>query len=231
MIPGIISFLICFFPQFIFTENPERKIFITAIRHGQAEHNTYDGIYAHIGAAIRDPYLTELGKKQAEKIESEVKILSSRFTEKTGLALKTHLLASSPLKRTLQTTLIGFEKSDNPELLKNLYINSDLQEIGEVPCDTGNEKDVLEKEFPNVKFAHLADNWFNAERKRELLSQRKDNLKKWMLEVGFDHITIVAHHGFLKSFFGDKGYSNCEVRGYIYSEGTFTPLNQPKDEL
>jgi len=88
----------------------------------------------------------------------------------------------------------------------------------------------LEAEFPQVKFSHLADDWFSTENKKELQKQRLLNLKQWMLEVGFDHITIVAHHGFLRSFFGD-GFFNCEVRGYIYSEGKFTPLVEEKDEL
>jgi len=231
MVPTFVGFIFCLFRNFVYSETAERKIFITAIRHGQAEHNTYDGIHAHIGAQIRDPYLTELGRQQAEKVESQVHALAKLYSKTTGLPLTTHLLASSPLKRTLQTTLIGFAKSSNPELLQNLFVNSDLQEIGIVPCDTGNEKSLLEKEFPGIKFSHLADDWFGIEKKKELEAQRIDNLKKWMLEVGYDHITIVAHHGFLRRLFGDS-YYNCEVRGYILSEGKFTPLiRNMKDDL
>jgi broad specificity phosphatase PhoE len=61
--------------------------------------------------------------------------------------LQPEVILSSPLTRTLQTTLLGFGKllrrPDSPQLI----VTPDLQECGPHPCDTGSDQSNLVKRF------------------------------------------------------------------------------------
>ena len=69
------------------------------------------------------------------------------------------LLVSSPLKRTIQTTLLGFKKQIESGVKVELL--AELQETAGVPCDTGSSRDDLEKEelFKGLDFSSLPDDW------------------------------------------------------------------------
>lgn len=70
------------------------------------------------------------------------------------------MLVSSPLRRALQTTLIGFR----PEVQRGLKVVAlpDVQETSDLPCDTGSDVIALEKEFGkdgNVDLGLLSEGW------------------------------------------------------------------------
>jgi len=115
---------------------------ITLVRHGQAEHNATRNFLVH------DPYLTPLGEAQCHE-------LSKEFPSKPPV----DLLVSSPLKRTIQTTLFGFKKQVESGV--KVEILAELQESEELPCDTGSSRDDLEKEelFQGLDFSGLPDDW------------------------------------------------------------------------
>jgi len=115
---------------------------ITFVRHGQAHHNLNCNYH------LRDPYLTPLGEAQCHE-------LSKEFPSEPPV----DLLVSSPLKRTIQTTLLGFKKQ--AESGAKVELLAELQEADAFPCDTGSSRDDLEKEelFQGLDFSGLPDDW------------------------------------------------------------------------
>lgn len=115
---------------------------VTLVRHGQAAHNVDFQHHLH------DTYLTPLGESQCQS-------LPSRFPAEPPVTL----LVSSPLKRTLQTTLIGFA----PQVQSGVKIEvvPEFQEASALPCDTGSPREVLEKEeaFKGLDFSRLGEDW------------------------------------------------------------------------
>ena len=81
-----------------------------------------------------DPSLTPLGEEQSGKLQKT-------FPHHDSV----ELLVSSPIRRALYTTLIGFE-SDVQRGLKVIAL-PDVQETSDHPCDTGSNPDKLEEEF------------------------------------------------------------------------------------
>ncbi|KAJ3989543.1 histidine phosphatase superfamily [Lentinula detonsa] len=118
-------------------------------RHAQAEHNV-DEDYS-----IPDPPLTPLGRRQSEEL----------YAQTAELQQSADLLVTSPLKRTLQTTIIGYRglrarlESQNPA--KPIIVLSRLQEVNDIPCDTGSSRDELKQndEFRGIDFESLEDDW------------------------------------------------------------------------
>ncbi|KAF3358686.1 hypothetical protein VdG1_05240 [Verticillium dahliae VDG1] len=97
---------------------------IYLVRHAEAEHNISKDF------TIRDPPLTTAGKAQAST-------LAATLPEPASI----DVVITSPLTRTLQTTIAGF-----PHLARGgetggaqLIIDADLQERSNLPCDTGSE--------------------------------------------------------------------------------------------
>jgi len=57
-------------------------------------------------------------------------------------------MVASPLRRTIRTALLGFE----PEVAQGVRVIAlpSLQEASNLPCDTGSDVEVLQKEFENT---------------------------------------------------------------------------------
>ena len=87
---------------------------ITLVRHGQAEHNVSRDFQ------VQDTSLTALGEAQCHE-------LSREFPSKPPVGL----LVSSPLRRTIQTTLLGFKKQIESGIKVELL--AELQEATELP--------------------------------------------------------------------------------------------------
>jgi broad specificity phosphatase PhoE len=185
---------------------------ITAVRHGQAEHNLYMLIgKRNLGANIHDPSLTNLGRKQAESVYNTVKLLAHQYSNVTGIEIKKHIISISPLKRALETAEIAFPKNSN------FYINPDLQELGIIPCDIGSNKLELIEKFKYFDFSHIDDNWYDPKYKKD--NKIKFNrIFKWLddqYHSGCNHVTLISHEKVLLNLFGSL-FKNCEVKGYIY---------------
>jgi len=97
---------------------------------------------------VLDTCLTPLGETQCHQLLKE-------FPPEPPV----DLLVSSPLKRTIQTTLLGFKKQVESGVKVELL--AELQEATDLPCDTGSSRDVLEKEelFKRLDFSGLPDDW------------------------------------------------------------------------
>lgn len=126
---------------------------IYLVRHGESEHNVSKD------TSQLDPPLTTLGYAQASQ-------LVSKFPNPERIAI----ILSSPLRRAIQTSLAGFphvldKKYFDPSSefgIENgvqLALEPDLQERSALPCDTGSELHVLEKDFPSLKLEELSEGW------------------------------------------------------------------------
>lgn len=86
---------------------------------------------------IRDPLLTDLGKQQCNQ-------LAQNFPHHATV----ELLVSSPLRRTLHTTLLSF-KTETDKGIKIIAL-PDLQETSNLPCDTGSPLAELREDFKDT---------------------------------------------------------------------------------
>ena len=129
--------------------------------------------------SLHDPLLTSLGESQAHSLLSK-----SPFPS-------TALLVSSPLRRTLQTALIGFTRPPLP--------HPGFQENSSKPCDTGSPRQVLEKEFPGLDYSLVVDGWDSKEGEwspdETSLALRACRMRNWLKEREEDEIIIVTHGG------------------------------------
>ena len=83
---------------------------------------------------MRDPSLTVRGERQSQALRTTFPYHGS-----------VDLLVSSPIRRALYTTLLGFQAETDRGL--KIIALPDLQETSDSPCNIGVDRDELEKEF------------------------------------------------------------------------------------
>ena len=183
---------------------------IHLVRHAESVHNIDKDFNR------RDPELTHLGSQQAE-------ILGRTFpySDKVGVVI------TSPLRRTIQTTLLAFtdvlDKSyydrgsgKGIDRGAELVLDPDLQERSSLPCDTGSDRQALEVTFPTLDFSTLLPEWLSKEglysaddnavslRARKVRGQLSERIRK--LKDGERRDAVVVTHGvFMKHLSGDLG--------------------------
>ena len=180
---------------------------IYLIRHAESAHNVSKD-FSH-----RDPPLTDLGRKQASA-------LVQSFPDPASIAV----VLTSPLTRTLETTLAAFNHVLDKEFVggtdggARLILEPGLQERSDQPCDTGSDRAILEKRFPNLDFRVLGDNWYmkegaytaedaavsaRAERVRQRLFDLEKELERNISEER-RNIVVVTHGVFMKFLSRDE---------------------------
>ncbi|KAF8314942.1 phosphoglycerate mutase-like protein [Clavulina sp. PMI_390] len=180
-------------------------------RHAQAEHNVADDF------SILDAPLTALGREQSAKLNG----LTAQNIQQTA-----ELLVSSPLSRTLQTTILGFpalraklEAELGPT--KGIIALSRLQEVASLPCDTGRDKAELEKdpEFVGIDFSSLEDDWNSKQGDfdPENVLERAKWVRKWLRARPEKEIVVVAHGGILRRITKNLVWANAEVQQYTFA--------------
>mmetsp|Transcript_87427 Transcript_87427/g.244695 ORF Transcript_87427/g.244695 Transcript_87427/m.244695 type:complete len:369 (+) Transcript_87427:98-1204(+) len=194
---------------------------VTFVRHAQAEHNVNNEY------GIRDPSITELGKRQAQELALRLKGLS------------TDVIITSPLRRTLQTTQLVFGGSRAPILVQSL-----LQEGGDSPCDVGSDKATLKSWFPGspFNFDSLADDWYIKEgiNHTDRLPERIARFVGWLRARPERSVVVVAHGVLLNGLLGleerhESGrtmswehrgaFDNCEARRHwLLATGDWFPV-------
>lgn len=135
-------------------------------------------------------------------------------------------MLTSPLTRTLETTLAAFGHLLNGRSVEDtstdsgarLILEPDLQERSDLPCDTGSSRTELEKKFPDLDFGILEDEWYAKEgayaaddttvlARAERVRQRLFALAK-ELEGNTSkekrNIVVVTHEVFMKFLAGDE---------------------------
>eukprot|EP00668_Euglena_longa_P035529 GGOE01045641.1.p1 GENE.GGOE01045641.1~~GGOE01045641.1.p1 ORF type:complete len:270 (-),score=61.08 GGOE01045641.1:230-1000(-) len=179
---------------------------ILFLRHGQAEHNVRRRYH------LPDPPLTPLGRWQAGNVSST-------------LVSRVDLIAVSPLRRTLQTALLAFSAviaQGTP-----LVPHPDLQEAGDLPCDTGSSVDVLAAEFPALNFSLLRVDW-NSKKgvfasTKPALRTRGRRIRSWLSMQPQHRIAVVAHGALFRLLLGGVPFRNCEARWFTLRGGELLP--------
>ena len=111
-------------------------------------------MYAHLNVlthVVPDALLTPLGKKQSAALAPQIHDLQKSVD----------LIVTSPLKRTLQSTRIGWGPAIDRLGIKNVICLPQAQECNAFPCDTGSSREELESldEFKDFNFELLTPDW------------------------------------------------------------------------
>ncbi|RYP23856.1 hypothetical protein DL765_000933 [Monosporascus sp. GIB2] len=198
---------------------PDSRIIL--VRHGQAEHNV------SLDYSIPDAPLTPLGRKQAAALARAI----------PDLQAEAELIAASPLRRTLQTALLGF----GPALARlggasrGLVCLPQAQECNDLPCDTGSDRSALEAdpEFAGIDFAGLPDDWTSKRgfwaAEAGALARRAAWVRRWLRDRPEKTIVLVAHGDILRQITADARragapsdhpWRNAEARVFEFAPET-----------
>ncbi|KAK1832462.1 histidine phosphatase superfamily [Podospora conica] len=195
------------------------------VRHAQGVHNL-----SNANQLLPDPELTPLGEQQCARLRES-------FDRHDKI---THLL-SSPMRRTLQTTLLSFSPALDPPSTLKVHAVPLLQEISTLPCDVGSKPEVLAQQFPTVDFSLCAEDWMdkapagpNAP-EYAALERRARSAREFIRDLGRGYegegeaeIVVVTHGGFAHFLTGDfegsgdgggTGWGNAEGRTFVFEEG------------
>lgn len=159
---------------------------VHCVRHGQGFHNlTKENEHAE---DIPDPDLTKRGREQCERLRD-----SFPYQDKVDCIL------ASPIRRTIQTALIGFAPAIKQRGLK-LILAPRAQETSSRPSDTGSSIADLEREFGSQIDKHrMHEDWNSNQGEWKMdnasIEQHIIELRRALRTWNFEHIVLVAHGG------------------------------------
>ncbi|KAL1888715.1 hypothetical protein Cpir12675_006065 [Ceratocystis pirilliformis] len=172
-------------------------VFLHFVRHAQGEHNL-----SREAESIHDPKLTQLGHSQCASLQS-VFLLHNQVT---------HLIAS-PLQRTIQTCLAGFQPASNRGL--KVLLLPKLQEVSAWACDTGSEPEIIARDYKGLVDVSRVEKGWNDKTGDESIykavvsriesravgarRELQAVARQWEMEnQGRDaHVVVVSHGAFL----------------------------------
>jgi len=193
---------------------PTSRIILT--RHAQAEHNV------DLDYSIPDAPLTPLGEKQAATIP--------HFTEQ--LQKEVDLIVSSPLKRTLMTTKLGWGPAVERLGIKKVVCIPQAQECNSHPCDTGSsaEELVAVPAYAEFDYSRLTPDWTSKQgfwaSDPDSLSKRAQWVRQFLRERPEKDIVLVAHGDVLRYITSSTNgpsthpWRNAEVKIYKFDSKT-----------
>lgn len=157
---------------------------LTCIRHGQGYHN----LSPENEQKYHDPDLTKTGREQCER-------LRDRFPYLDGI----DCIMTSPIRRTIQTALIGLEPAIEKRGLKLILVPR-AQETSDKPSDTGSSVKALEKEFGDkLDERRMVEDWSSNQGKWTMdaphIETNVVELRKFIKSLDFKHVALVAHGG------------------------------------
>ncbi|KAI8635626.1 phosphoglycerate mutase-like protein [Xylariaceae sp. FL1651] len=207
---------------------------IHLVRHAQGYHNL-----SAENQWIRDPDLTDHGKKQCEE-------LCKKFPYQDKI---THLVAS-PMRRTIYTCILSFAPAVKAG--KKIIALPDAQEVSLYPCDIGTNLNQLKQEFGDlVDFRFVSEDWNRKTPdskyypESQKLEARARSVRIWLRDLIKDaeadaQVVLVTHGGFLHFLTEDwsginpgrgTGWENTEYRSYKFADQTGQDPNASLEEL
>lgn len=161
---------------------------IHCVRHAQGYHNLTTANHH-----MHDPLLTPYGEQQCSDLQQT-------FPNQDSI----DLIVASPIKRTLHTALLSFSDNIEKKGLKVIAL-PELQETSDLPCDTGSEREELEKEFAgkSVDLGLVSVGW-NCKRGRwapqsRAIERRARDARLWLQGRSEQNIVVVTHGGKTKT--------------------------------
>ncbi|KIH88417.1 hypothetical protein SPBR_07736 [Sporothrix brasiliensis 5110] len=200
-------------------------VVIDFVRHAQGFHNLCSD-----NLKMPDPLLTSLGEEQCATLQQ---------VYGADNHAKVRLLVSSPLRRTLQTTLLSFAPVSQRGV--RVLAVPELQEVSAMPSDVGTPRAVLEKQtdlFPadRVDLSRLHVGWTNKGPGSPyafalpVLAARAKSARRILRDLtkdlgADDRVVVVTHGGFLHFLTEDyegvdpgrgTAWKNTEWRSYEF---------------
>jgi len=165
------------------------------IRHGQTEFNRIFSVTRR-DPGIRDPCLTDLGRRQAVEAADMMKPLVVRQ------------LIASPYARALETAEIIGACLGLP-----IAVDALIAERCVFACDIGSPVAELRNRWPDLAFDHLPDPWWPAEEEsEEMLVRRSEIFRERMTTAVWSDVAIVTHWGFIRALTGLKVANGTVLR-------------------
>ncbi|BGP00586.1 Phosphoglycerate mutase family protein [Rhodotorula toruloides] len=171
------------------------------LRHGEAQHNVGPP-FPPPDHSLLDPELTSRGVTQCAAIPTTYPTFFASLKPENTIILV------SPLRRTMQTMLLGFS-SLLPSSTSHpvpLLILPQLQECGAYPCDIGGPLEETKARFP-----HEWLDWSEVEKNPEWNQNRGEFeateaknvararwVRKFIRERKEENVVVVSHHGLLR---------------------------------
>ncbi|CAG7991651.1 unnamed protein product [Penicillium olsonii] len=180
------------------------------VRHAEGTHNP------NHDTTIPDPQLTAKGIHQSQDLCRDFP-----YHDSVGLVL------ASPLRRTLQTARLGFQKSIDEKYYAQgsvagisdgarLVLEPDVQAHSARPCDTGSEVSILRSEFYDLPWEIMeldsvfprkegvyADDPECLKLRGARVQSRLEERFRELVGTSRPDIVVVTHGGFLRFVSGD----------------------------
>jgi broad specificity phosphatase PhoE len=162
---------------------------VILIRHGQTEFNRVFSMTRR-DPGIRDPHLTEDGRRQA--------VAAARAL--SGHPLRR--LIASPYRRSLETAAIIAARLDLP-----ISVDAAVAERCVYACDIGSPLSELRALWPDLVFDHLSDPWWPQQEESEAAMAERCRLFRLRLMAGSyrqdgHEVAVVTHWGFIRELTG-----------------------------
>ncbi|TQS32406.1 hypothetical protein Golomagni_07277, partial [Golovinomyces magnicellulatus] len=188
------------------------------VRHAQGWHNL-----SVENESMHDPELTPFGQQQCAQLRESFPYQSQLTT-----------LVASPMRRTIFTADLSFGR---PDLLPITLLDT-LQELADLPSDTGSEPEQLTEEFGDkIDLTNVRRGWNSKldasspfEPTLEKIVARAKASRRFLRDLASQldddaHIVVVSHGAFLH-WLSDEwqdipmpyptNWSNCEYRSYQF---------------
>ncbi|KAI0759716.1 phosphoglycerate mutase-like protein [Trametes elegans] len=191
----------------------QKRIYLT--RHAEAEHNVENDY------SIPDAPLTAKGRQQAAALNEATK---------DTIQATADLLVTSGLRRTLSTTLIGYPalRARLEAAGKPVVVLPQLQEVNDLPCDTGSAREVLEAdpEYAGLDLSALTPEWNSKQGAyaptEAAIRARARWVRRWLRARPERAIVVVSHGDFLRYLTAGRNthepWANTEVREYTFAD-------------
>jgi broad specificity phosphatase PhoE len=168
------------------------------IRHGQTEFNRVFSATRR-DPGIRDPDLTEAGRRQASAIAEALAQLPGPQVRR---------LITSPYRRGLETAEIIAARHSLAITVAAL-----VAERCVFACDIGSPRAALAERWPALALDHLPDPWWpQAEESEAALAARAARFRKRLAAEGWRETAVVTHWGFIRALTGLKVANGTMLR-------------------
>lgn len=196
-----------------------RKVWF--IRHGQSEHNEYQGsmktwlmcrCWPCCTFDFPDASLTKKGRKQVEDLEKKF----TDIPEYKNIFDSIDLVMTSPLSRACETTRAFLDKNDKPRGHKKMYVEPLIAELCKHPCDVGSKKSVLAAKFKWLNFDHIDEDWYYKAERPEKWTAFRNRINEFidLLKARDEKvICVVGHSTFIRTVTCRTKLNNCCITG------------------
>lgn len=137
---------------------------------------------------IPDPDLTKRGREQCERLREEFPYHD-----------QVDCIMASPIRRTIQTALIGLEPAIAKRGLK-ILLTPRAQETSSKPSDTGSPLPNLKEEFGDkIDVQRMTHDWNSNKGEwsmdTEYIERHVVQLRHFIHKLEYEHVVLVAHGG------------------------------------